>query len=413
MRVVVVTISGLAVIVMMVVILRGHTELIFALRRKGYEDRFSWHILLAFVPFAAMFVPIGVAELLGTDTTSVSPVAGLVLVAVTLVCCYVGSLLTHRLIDQLPEAPPRGSPPDRPYTLFATVSAAGILVAPLTAFLLGYSWSAAGRAFELFLIVTTGFAAAAARQFARSQAASALAAPSPRVLYMRPFSSEEEVFARIPRTGLWRFIPLPDRTSAETGIGSSGYQTFETYIQPPLLCAIGPLVALGSPRDRLPQANGAIRIYLENQEWQKRFAELAASCVCIVGTTSVSANVRQELCYMLQEGLAPKLFLCTSPAHSDWFEEVYLRLWAVLFGPKAAGFWKLEPPPWPEMAAALRAAGYDRLPADPGPGTVITFTSAGAAQILTQSAQISRHYVDAIVHQLKRIGLASPASSEF
>jgi hypothetical protein len=373
--------------------------------------------VLAVVPFLSTYVAL-VTYLVITglyDAVGVRSVpAYLSLIIVAFVACRASTALVLAIARRVPMRPRRRRTlivRERPYEVYVFLVGLGSVVLPPIAYFLGYSWSTIAQIIVMSGALLTWALRGMNRQNAIAESQKALEQSKLQVLYLRPFEAEEVVFARLPRRGLWRWVPFPDRSTAETGDANGGYQTFETFMKEPLSAVGAVLVALGSPYDDLPQAHGAVRLYAEDAEWQQMFAQLSELCLCVAGTANVSANVSWELRHLLERGFADKVFLCTSPASEDKLDDLYLRGWGLLFGVDARELWGLGPRRWDEVADMLRANGYEPPPSDPGSGAVITFTRAGVGQVILNGATVASQYVAAIGDCLAtNLGVASTDS---
>jgi hypothetical protein len=190
---------------------------------------------------------------------------------------------------------------------------------------------------------------------------------TPIVLYLRPFATEDRLFH-------WDNL---DRCTADE------------YLLKAVEASLGRFVALGSPTDLLPPA-GATRTYHDDDSWRDEFIRLARQAQCIIGVAACSPNITWELGILKQSGLHKKLFLVTPPT-SHYRRGLLEWLAGRLYGRFNE--------PWNGVALALRSAGFVAGD-DPGPGTVMSFTTTGRAIPLERNVRTPLEYVAAIEHHL-------------
>jgi hypothetical protein len=245
------------------------------------------------------------------------------------------------------------------------------------------SWSTALK------VVTSGiFATVLLRYYARrnTEQVKVLTADevTQSVLLLRPFGTDWE-------TNLWA------RSSQTSWADSNqGVVTFEQFIADRMRERIGPMVALGSPRDRLPPG-GATRVYLDNETWQQQFLDLARHVKVIVMIPGDSSNISVELREIARNGLRPRLAVVTPPGLQHRFaglqhlHKLHIALQSRLIPQR---------PAWRGFAARLRDTGYWHIPDDPGPGTILTFDASGETRVvarnLTDPAAIVAAIADAV-----------------
>jgi hypothetical protein len=186
---------------------------------------------------------------------------------------------------------------------------------------------------------------------------------------LRPFGAdwEADLWARSSQT-IWA-----DSTQ--------GAVTFEQFIADKMRERVGPMVALGSPRDRVPPG-GATRVYLDNETWQQQFLDLACHVKVIVMIPGDSSNISAELREIASGGLRPRLAVVTPPGLQHRFAglqhlaKLHNALRSRLIRPR---------PIWPGFAARLRDTGYWHVPDDPGPGAILAFDFSGETRIVARN----------------------------
>jgi hypothetical protein len=126
-----------------------------------------------------------------------------------------------------------------------------------------------------------------------------------------------------------------------------------------------------------------------------RSRRCSSTCSFILATPDISENVEWELQYVRETGLAPKLFLCSSPKTGDNIERFWLKPLGILFGSDALRCWGLRAMPWSSAAKCLTALGYQPPTYEPGPGAVIA-AGSGEMQVIFQGATTPEQYISAI-----------------
>lgn len=338
-------------------------------------------------PVAGACLPVVLTLLLWPGMHQPSPSGDLVpelLVVASAVAALGAAAGCWRLSAKVPMHP--GRPGLRPlrhhYTVWA--SAVAWLTLP-AAVATGFatSWSTALRVVPLGISATFGLRFLARRYTEQVKVLKADEVTQS-VLLLRPFGADWEM-------DLWA-------RSSQTSWADSGQRlvTFEQFIADKMRERIGPMVALGSPRDRLPPG-GATRVYLDNETWQQQFLDLARHVKVIVMIPGDSSNISVELREIARNGLRPRLAVVTPPGLQHRFAGVQ-HLSKLNTALKS----RLIPqrPTWPGFAARLRAAGYWRVPDDPGPGTILAFDASGETRVvarkLTDPAAIVAGIADAV-----------------
>lgn len=79
-----------------------------------------------------------------------------------------------------------------------------------------------------------------------------------------------------------------------------------------LLRQIGPLIAIGRPEEHLPPL-GAARLYLTENLWRQKLADMVSVSQMIVWTTGVGEGLRWELTYLLKHVPPERLIVWAHP----------------------------------------------------------------------------------------------------
>lgn len=198
------------------------------------------------------------------------------------------------------------------------------------------------------------------------------------VLFLRPFSQEEQVFAETTgRSRYFGWIRI---------FAKQQTRTLEQYLGEEIRLSIGPFVALGNPEDFVAPL-GAARFYVDDARWKEEFCDIAHRAALILMVVGVSEHVIWELRYLREAGLARKLFVLT---------KTHLRKrWGVR--KKEAVQRHAE---WTEFSAALQREGYQPDERDPGPGSVISFDTEGRMVLLGMNAKSPAEALRPIIEKL-------------
>jgi len=180
----------------------------------------------------------------------------------------------------------------------------------------------------------------------------------PPVLYLRPFELDVMTFAE--------------------------RRPFEHYFYQSITELLGPLIALGSPQDYVPQGLAA-RLYANDSDWVQRLDELARRSSCVIVEMARSDNLRTEFEFLRRAGMQNKLFIFTGHPSPDYDLRFFERLH---FGAVYAK--------WPAFSHDLARIGYSMPETDPGRGSVITFDERGRSIILTTKAKSPTEFVEPI-----------------
>ena len=348
-------------------------------RAIGRGQGNSVALLLGAVPIVAFSIPILLTVLLwsGWDDQRWSPgefvVVGLLLLVSSTVGLGAGAASLW-LSARLPKHP--GRPGLRPlrhrYRTWAVAVAWLTLPAALV---VGFASGWSNRYVVKYVVIGGISAVMWLRYYARRHTEQVQilkpAEVSASVLLLRPFDADWQMYvgARSGQTSWADAHP-------------QGLVTFEQFIADRMRERIGPVVALGSPRDRLPPG-GATRVYLANETWQQQFRDLARHVKVIVMVPGDSDNISVELQAIASNGLRPRFVVVTPPqlrprpyALMQQVGKRYLALESRLISRR---------PTWSGFAARLRDTGYWRVPDDPGPGAVLAFNASGETTIIARN----------------------------
>jgi hypothetical protein len=136
-----------------------------------------------------------------------------------------------------------------------------------------------------FLVILSVGATTAARKMLAPSAEAVLAHdPRPPVVYLRPFEEDERRFD---------MLPVGRRIGGRAVMQASHPESHERRIAR-VLRRIGPVVAVGAPGDSLAPL-GAARLYLADDEWQKKVEELVRGAAAIVLVPETSEGTRWEV----------------------------------------------------------------------------------------------------------------------
>lgn len=363
-------------------------------RKKGYRPLPAYTVIVGTI-VAINMIGLIVADALLSDSTwsdDGESTVGL------LVSVPVGVLVVTALVALLPRRRPAGPQP----SVFLSSPAyrlleVGLVVAAVAAGVCGIVrlWLFPAEWLKLSLFVFAAWAALMVRpwlRFARARfdaptlSDTVTADTRPAVLYLRAFQHELDPFVWGPDKELARYT---QRSTSALTI----QVTFEQYLGPEFARQVGPFIALGNPLDPLPP-EGAARSYATDENWQQHFSTLAATAAAIVMHSSRSSNLYWELAEITRNGWPTKLFFFTPPAscaRTSIAAPVGRRMYTVLQW--AIG---VRVPRWEEFTAELRRVGLHLPPAEPCPGSVLAFDSAGHAEIVVRGAQQPEEFVAAV-----------------
>lgn len=212
--------------------------------------------------------------------------------------------------------------------------------------------------------------------------------PRPPILYLRAFSREKDVFAKVSDDGQ----DYADRHHAERS-----YRTVEEFLGREINRIVGPFVALGSPLDYVPP-DGAARLYSRDDEWQKDFVEIGAKARIIILLPNCSTNLQFELQCARANGWVHKIRVATRPElHLTKWEKISWGMGSWIGGSLVAQ--RIAPHDWASFVSALTGAGFsageDTMKAPP-PGSVLSFGSDGRLRLFRHGMATPDEFVRAL-----------------
>jgi hypothetical protein len=151
--------------------------------------------------------------------------------------------------------------------------------------------------------------------------------------------------------------------------------TFEDLISPYINEHFGPFIALGNPEDTLPSF-GASKIYLPEDNWQKRVAELCHQSKFIIVVEALTEGLVWELGYIKNNIPASKLSLLIYP-------EPFAR----------------AQNQWSSFVGSMISLGYQIEPEDPGAGSLIVFDEHWQSSIVKSGMDTIEEMVELLYEQ--------------
>jgi hypothetical protein len=206
----------------------------------------------------------------------------------------------------------------------------------------------------------------------------------PPVLYLRCFDDDLRPTILLPR--------LPDDAGVSGAIlrGWLRLATIDEFLRPAVTAELGPFIALGDPADYLAP-RGAARGYVGDQVWRDELSQLVERSQCLVATPGTAKGLVWEFDHIKRLGCVDKLYILTAPPRSRK-HALAVRL--------QYGLSRVMPGQWRAFADAVATVGYDVGP-DPGPGSVVAFTSADTPVGLCRGARTAEDYVSQISRRIR------------
>lgn len=188
------------------------------------------------------------------------------------------------------------------------------------------------------------------------------------VLFLRPFSKDDRKVERGFESLGWSVALGP--------LGRWWYalllrKTPEEQIERATMAALGPMVALGSPQDRMPRS-GALRVYASDDEWQdvvRTFVSRSQAVFMMAGTT---AALTWELNHLRNAVEPTRVFIFTEPPDTTRDR-------------------------WSAILRTFEDAGWTLPQRDPGPGAVIGFDEQWRPAVLAQGEDDAGKLVAAVI----------------
>jgi hypothetical protein len=159
----------------------------------------------------------------------------------------------------------------------------------------------------------------------------------PPVLYLRSFNDEED------DSRLGRFLRPGDHDIAHS---TPAWGPREQDAMAPIMAEIGPYVAIGKPRERLPEL-GAARTYVSDDEWQGKINEWLARARLVIVRAGATEGLRWEVGQLVSHAKPTQVLIILPPRaeHYDGF-----RRWAN----------QVLPSPLPDAAPNERLVIFDK-----------------------------------------------------
>ena len=218
-----------------------------------------------------------------------------------------------------------------------------------------YFWSFVG--FGCFALAAQCFSLQKRRRAKSADEVLALDERQP-VLFLRSFSAEARTAVPLPSGGLrppW-----------------SRDRTWEELLVEPFTRQLGPVIALGSPEDYLPQL-GSARTYPRDSDWFYAFQSFARRAACILILPGVSGGLLRELRW-IRDNLEPARVYLLNPARAS---------------------------SWSDFAATMRDAGFEMPARAPLGGSILGFTNNWCGYYAGRELATDAEYAEAVSHALR------------
>jgi hypothetical protein len=184
--------------------------------------------------------------------------------------------------------------------------------------------------------------------------------PRAPVLLLRPFSEDDRAPSPLVRVAGAFSNFIPDATLEERLVAE--------------FRSLGPVVAVGKPGERL-SPSGAARLYLSNEEWKSRVAELATRARMVLLVVGGTSGIRWELEHLPSCTSPDRVLLCVPGTNAAERSRSYAAFRAVLPPDRAHCF--------PESCSAALVAfdsAWNAVPLEGGPAdTVLPLPAAAVA----------------------------------
>jgi hypothetical protein len=197
----------------------------------------------------------------------------------------------------------------------------------------------------------------------------------PCAIYIRAFRADGDFFTYGSKAVMEKYIP------DEITLNSPAYTqaNLEQYLEPSFSRWIGPFIALGNPRDRTKTA-GAARDYQSDRDWKQIFLGHAQQSKAIVMQPTASNNLLWEIQQIVANHWQTRLFILQRPLPKSRAKPVRLLFEALAWARY------IERPSWAAFAQWMTSCGLKLPTEDPGPGSILSFSSDGASILLTTGA---------------------------
>ncbi len=154
----------------------------------------------------------------------------------------------------------------------------------------------------MFALFAVPIARYARRQFARTYQNIDAIDPRPPILYLRPFSQDDQPLSKARHGVLPKLVLQP-------GAASTLDQVVLEAAAP-----YGPVIAIGRPDEPLPPLGAARRYVGDNADWRRVVQDLCQAASAIVLCYDATSGVRWELEHVVAAGHAEKTLLLVSPS---------------------------------------------------------------------------------------------------
>jgi hypothetical protein len=140
----------------------------------------------------------------------------------------------------------------------------------------------------------------------------------PPILYLRSFNDEDQ-----DKGPSW-FFRASSPAGRDLAYSTTAWGSREQDALSAIFSEVGPYIAIGEPRERVPELCAA-RMYLPGDEWQTKVRELAEQARLIIVRVGQSGGLRWEISELVRQGAPTKLLLVLPARLEDY---VPFREWA-------------------------------------------------------------------------------------
>jgi hypothetical protein len=159
----------------------------------------------------------------------------------------------------------------------------------------------------------------------------------PPILYLRSFNDEED------DSRLARFLRPGDHDIAHS---TPAWGPREQDAMAPIMSEIGPYVAIGKPRERLPEL-GAARTYVSDDDWQAKILDWMKRARLVIVRAGATEGLRWEVSQLVSH-VKPTQVLVILPPRAEHYGA--FRTWANA----------VLPSPLPDAVPTERLITFDR-----------------------------------------------------
>jgi hypothetical protein len=307
-----------------------------------------------------------------------------------IVVCAAGALGVHAVAVLLPRRTSRTAVTSKARLPFTALGGVVLALTALASALLYFALEKPGvTPLRVFTVgIPAGFGLLGLGRRSRAPGAREVLQKDPRppVLYLRAFSREKDVFAKVRNDGM----DFVDRPAAERH-----NRTVEEFLGSAINASLGPFVAFGSPLDYVPP-DGAARLYAADDRWENEFLDLAGRARILLTVPQYSSNLVHELQVARRRGWLHKVRILTRPTMQlTRIEELRWTYTAWLLGPEIRQ--RLAGHDWEGFLQALNDAG---LPSPTSTrmldGSVLAFASDGSLLPVRTALSTPEEFVAAL-----------------